>query len=501
MKIFDANTIKTWEAYTMHQQEIASIVLMERAAQACFNWLITNGYGQLHYHIFCGKGNNGGDGLALARLLIADNIRVTVYILETGKAGSPDFQENLQKLHKVTTAIHFVQPSFSFPVLEKGDLIIDALFGYGLNKPLSGMAKQLAAKINELSVPVVSIDLPSGMFADKSAAGNTIISATHTLSFQTYKLAFMLPENSVHTGHIHILDIGLSADFMDTEPAPFELPEESLIRSIIKPRHPFSHKGNYGHAALIAGSKGMMGAATLAAAGCMRTGAGKLTCIIPDCGYTIMQTSVPEAMCIVSGDEYVAPFSSKLAFDAYGIGPGLGNTVSAKKLLEQIFTEAKSPLLLDADALNCIATHNTLLKQIPPGSVITPHPKEFEKLFGKSNSDIDQLELARNKAAELKIYIVLKGHHTAIVTPFKKIYFNNTGNAGMAKAGMGDILTGIITGLMAQQYRLPEAAILGVYLHGLAGDLAAKTLSQRSMLASDLIHFLGQAWQVLTPSP
>lgn len=494
MKIFSAAQIKQWDACTIDQEPIASIDLMERAATACCKWLIGKNFGKFHFRIFCGKGNNGGDGLAIARMLIEHECRVTVYILELGNIGSPDFQANLARLHECSTDIHFIQSPEFFPIIDPGDIVIDALFGTGLNKAPEGVSKSLIEYINDLPAARISIDMPSGMFADTSSKDNAVIHATHTLSFQQYKLAFLLAENEAFCGEVHLLHIGLHPAFEVNEAAAFELVEEAMIRQIYKPRSIFAHKGNYGHAALFCGSKGMMGAAILAAQACLRSGVGKLTSFVPQCGYDIIQTAVPEAMAIVSGDEYLLPLSGMNHYDAVGIGPGIGTHESHKTLLSVIFSNQQAPLVIDADALNVMAADKTLLNRIPPQSIITPHPKEFERLFGKTENDFERLALAKAKSKELNIYIVLKGHYSLISTPDGTGYFNSTGNAGMATGGSGDVLTGIITGLLAHGYSSLQAALLGAYLHGLAGDLAAASLSPEAMIAGDIISFLPQAF-------
>lgn len=497
MKIFTAAQIKKWDAFTIREQGISSFELMERAAKACTKWLLEQQVTQHPIHVFCGKGNNGGDGLAIARLLLENNARVTVYILESGKPGTDDFQANLQRLHTYTNEIHFIQPGLAFPKLNPGDIIIDALYGTGLNKPLADISRDLVIHLNNSGAPVISIDMPSGLFTDKSSKGQPCITASHTLSLQAYKAAFLFAENSPLIGNLHLLEIGLSEHFEQTEPAAFEMLDRSIISSFYRHRSPFSHKGHFGHAALLAGSLGMMGAAILAAKACLQAGTGKLTVFIPSCGYDILQTTVPEAMCRIAGDNHLSYLEIGAGYNAIGIGPGIGTDAETWTLLKKICAEKKAPILLDADALNILSMEKNRLGQIPAGSVITPHPKEFEKLFGKTDSDPEQLKLAIQKAAALNIYIVLKGHHTAIITPLGKVYFNNTGNAGMAKGGMGDVLTGLITGLMAQRYSLPEAAILGVYLHGLAGDIAAEKYSQEAMQASDLLQCIGDAWKTI----
>jgi len=495
MKIFSAAQIRKWDAFTIANEPISSIELMERAATACCKWMIGKNFGGFHFRIFCGKGNNGGDGLAIARLLIEHKCLVTVYILEFGNIGTDDFQANLARLHECSTDIHFIQSQDFFPQIRADDIIVDAVYGTGLNKPLEGISAALVDHINNSGATIISIDMPTGLFADKSSKGNTIVKANHTLSFQNYKLAFLLPENEICCGIIHLLHIGLHKTFEKDELADIELLDEGMIRSIYKPRSAFAHKGTYGHAALLCGSYGMMGAAVLTSLACLRSGVGKLTAYIPKCGYEILQTSVPEAMSFVAGEDHLLSAPGIENFNAVGIGPGIGMHPSHKKLIAEIFEKVTVPLVIDADALNIIAENKDLLKAIPKHSILTPHPKEFERLFGKTENDFERLELVKQKSREHQVYIVLKGHYSFISTPDGKGYFNSTGNAGMATAGSGDVLTGIITGLMAQGYTPVGSSLLGVYIHGFAGDHAANKYGQEAMIARDIITHFGDAFK------
>jgi len=497
MKIFSAAQIKQWDVFTIENEPISSVDLMERAATACCKWMIGKNFGAFHFRIFCGKGNNGGDGLAIARLLIEHKCLVTVYILEFGNIGTDDFQVNLARLHECSTDIHFIQAPDFFPVINADDVIVDAIYGTGLNKPLEGISAALVDHINNSGGIRISIDMPTGLFADKSSKGNTVIKATHTLTFQNYKLSFLLPENEMFCGITHLLNIGLHQAFEKDEPAELELLDEVMIKPVYKPRSAFAHKGSYGHAALLCGSYGMMGAAVLTSLACLRSGAGKLTAYIPKCGYDILQTTVPEAMSFVAGEDHLLSASGIEKFNAVGIGPGIGIHSSHKKLIAEVFEKVNVPLVIDADALNIIAENQDLLKAIPKHSILTPHPKEFERLFGKTENDFERLKLAKQKSNEYQVYIILKGHYSFISTPDGTCYFNSTGNAGMATAGSGDVLTGIITGLLAQGYSPFQSSVFAVYLHGLAGDIAATEYSQEALLAGDIIECIGEAFKTL----
>lgn len=498
MKIFSVSQIKAWDSFTIDHEPILSIELMERAARACSDWIIQNMDKNVSFKIFCGKGNNGGDGLAIARHLLNKKYKAEVYITDSSKSGSVDFETNLRRLKKSKSSllnIHLVDNDKSFPKISNEDIVIDALFGTGLNKKLSGLYSKLISHINQSGCKILSIDVPSGLFIEKQSIGNPVIKASYTLTFQNQKLAFLIPENEPYTGKVVLLDIGLSKEYEGKEPAQFKLIDKNTIRQIYLPRKPFSNKGDYGYACLLAGSYGMMGAAVLSAKACLRSGVGKLTCYTCKAGYDIMQTSVPEAMCKTSGNRHIENVKGFKEFDVAGIGPGIGKYASHQLLLQVLFKEFKKPVVIDADALNVLSENQSLYRLIPVNSIITPHPKEFERLFGKSSSGFDRIKLALSKAKELNIFIVLKGHYTFIATPSGEGYFNSTGNAGMATAGSGDVLTGIITGLLAQKYSSLNACILSVYIHGLAGDLAIKDVSKEALIAGDIIKYLGNVFK------
>jgi hydroxyethylthiazole kinase-like uncharacterized protein yjeF len=476
----------------MQNEPIASIDLMERAAAACLHWLEQKGYLRKKIAVFCGKGNNGGDGLALARMLALQGSAVVVYILEFGHKGTEDFQLNLARLHQTEADIKFIQSTEQLPALESQEVVVDALLGSGLNRPIEGFTACVVQHINQSGNEIISIDIPSGLFVDQSSKGNLAVKARHTLSFQCQKPAFMVAENSENIGAVHILEIGLHPDYLKNIKPAYVWIKDSYIRRLYKKRNPFSHKGSFGHALLIAGSYGKIGAAVLCARACLRGGAGLVTCHLPRSGVDILQIAVPEAMVDPNTNEV---FNEKMdvdlqKFSAVGIGPGIGTDAQTANFLEHIFLTNQKPMVVDADAINLVALHQ-LHHKIPKGSVITPHPKEFERLFGPSENDFLRIEKAKQQAQSLGLTIVLKGHRTFIAAPNGDGYFNSTGNPGMATGGTGDVLTGLITSLVCQGYDPTQAAVLGVYWHGAAGDLAASHISQESLIASDIIDHLG----------
>jgi len=497
MKILSAAEIREWDQYTILHEPIASIDLMERASQAVVKWLLQHYPSADSYGIYCGKGNNGGDGLAIARLLHEQHFPVSVHILEFGHKGTDDFQQNLARLHQYPEIdIHFVQSTEQLHPIPGSQVIIDALFGSGLNRALEGLTASLVTHLNQSGNDKIAIDIPSGLFTDRSSKNAIAIRAQHTLSFQCYKPAFLFAENSEFTGELHLLEIGLDPVYYEQLQVQWEISDLSMIRSIYRPRKKFSHKGHYGHALLAAGSYGKMGAAVLAARSCLKSGTGLLSCHIPECGYGILQSTVPEAMVSIDkNQQFLSNLPADLSvFDAIGIGPGIGTAGETIMMLHELLDAYRSPVVLDADALNITGLQKDLLQLLPKGSILTPHPKEFERIFGPSANDFDRALLATQKAKELGLVIVLKGHFTLIASPDGKGYFNPTGNPGMATAGSGDVLTGILTGLLAQGYHSLEAALLGVYLHGLAGDLSAGALSMEAMLAGDISEYIGKAY-------
>lgn len=500
IKIFSVAQIRQADSYTIANEPVKSVDLMERAATACADF-IKNNYQKHHkFHVFCGTGNNGGDGLAISRLLLEAKYNVITYIVNFSNSFSVDFAINKARLVKLKYhKLYEISDSKDIPEISGQDIVVDAIFGSGLNKPVTGFVAEVIEKINNSKAKVIAIDIPSGLFADDNTGNNgVVLCADETLSFQFPKLSFLFAPNNKYVGRWHILPIGLHNDFINNEPAKHIYITQDDAANLLKLRNKFAHKGNFGHALLIAGSLGKIGAAVLASKAALHAGCGLLTAHIPQCGYNILQTALPEAMVSLSNDVNIIDNLPELsAYNAIAIGPGLDQHVDTAKQLKLLIQNTTVPLIIDADALNILAENKTWLSFLPQGSVLTPHPKEFERIVGKTSTDIERLELQREYSIKYRIYIIYKGAHSATSTPDGHIYFNSSGNPGMATAGSGDVLTGILLGLRAQNYAMLETCILGTYLHGLAGDIAAKQKSQEAMLAGDVILAMGKAFKML----
>lgn len=504
MKIFEASQIKDIDQYTLVNEPVSSLDLMERAATA-FTKAVVHRWGrETPVVVFAGPGNNGGDALAVSRLLTERGYEVRVYLFNPDSRLSPDCEANRSFLYGVVKKEYFFEITkgvrVELPVLTPDMLVIDGLFGIGLNRPLEGGFAAVVQYINKSGVRVASIDIPSGLMTEDNTDNKPecIIRATYTYTFQTPKLAFLFPENAVYVGKWETLDIQLSEEGLQMMEASYHLTEEPDIRALVHPLSHFAHKGIQGHALLIAGSQGMAGAAVLAARACLRSGVGKLTVYTPSVNNAILQISVPEAL--VKADPFPRCFSQAVdvsAYNAVAIGPGLGMEMETRKAFgEQLYT-MKKPLVLDADALNMLSGQLPLLHGLPSGTILTPHPKELERLVGPCQNTYERLQMARELSTTHQLFIVLKGANSAVICPDGNVFFNPTGNPGMATAGSGDVLTGILVSLLAQGYSPKQSALLGVYLHGLAGDIAARETGMRGMTSGDLAAYLPQAWKEL----
>ena len=503
-KLFETSKIKEIDAYTIENEPIDSIDLVERASSVFVNEFCrryASRYNKIY--VFAGQGNNGADALAIAGMLIEKGYNVFTYLINPSNMLTKECEASRNRLREdggrqfkeVVSGTPFTPPKF-----EPQDIIIDGLFGSGLNRPLDGGFAKLVDYINHSESTVVSIDIPSGLFGEDNKENNFqfVIQADLTITFEFPKLSFLFPENAVFVGEWKDLPIGLHPDALLKTKTSYGLITDEDIASLIHTRERFAHKGDFGHALLLAGSAGKMGAAVLSAKSCLRSGAGLLTVCMPSRGEVIMQTSLPEAMVEIDRNaNYITDLPDLSKFNAIGMGPGIGKDSATKDVLEMLLasTEGK-PLVLDADALNIIAENSELLHHLPIGTIITPHPGEFDRLAGESESSYERMQKARSMASEQKICVILKGSYTAVCTPSGKVFFNTSGNPGMSTAGSGDVLTGMILGLLAQGYRTEEAAVIGVYLHGIAGDLAAANLSEESMIAGDIVQMLGKAFKI-----
>lgn len=502
MKIFTAAQIHELDKYTIENEPIESIDLMERAAKALTRAIMDEYNSLMPVIVFAGPGNNGGDALAVARMLAENNYTVTVYLFNVNGKLSNDCAVNKVRLMDNRRVKNFIEvrQEFEPPVLEEGMLIIDGIFGSGLNKPLAGGFASLVKYINSSAATVVSIDVPSGLMTEDNTYNvrANIIHADLTLTLQHVKLAFLFKENQPYIGRLKVLDIRLSKEGIQKLDANYTMLEENDVRQMIQPRSAFAHKGDMGHALLIAGSYGMGGAAVLAAKACLRAGCGKLTVHSPKKNNMVLQISVPEA--IIQLDREETTFSEPIDTEEYhvvGIGPGLGTSEQTAIAMISQIRRSQCPIVADADALNMLGTHRSWMQQLPKGMILTPHPKELDRMEGNCADSYERLVKASNLAERIQGYVILKGHYSALCMPDGHVIFNSTGNAGMATAGSGDVLTGIITGLLARGYKQAEACLLGMYLHGLAGDIAAKELGEESLIASDLIQYLRKAFKRL----
>ena len=500
MKIFTGAQIHELDKYTIEHEPISSLNLMERAAKALTRAIEEEWTNRTPMVIFAGPGNNGGDALAVARMLSEDSYPVNVFLFNVHNKLSADCAANKKRLLEAKRLKNFTEVTVNFdpPQLDAGTVVIDGLFGSGLNKPLAGGFAAMVKYINQSAAKVVSIDIPSGLMTEDNSYNihTNIIRADLTLTLQQKKLSMLMADNQQYLGRLKVLDIRLSQEFIQKTDCRCRILEESDIRQLMHPRGDFAHKGNMGNALIIAGCYGMSGASVLATKACLRSGVGKVTTHTPKRNYEIMQISVPEAVLQMDSEETI--FSEPVETENYhamGIGPGLGTSETTAIALIAQLRRATCPIVIDADALNILSSHRAWMQQLPKGIILTPHPKEFDRLAGNSSTTCsERLAKASELAEHLQAYIILKGHYSALCYPDGKIEFCCTGNSGMATAGSGDVLTGIITALLARGYKQADACRIGMHLHGLAGDLAIKDLGKESLIASDLIQYLPKAF-------
>lgn len=498
MKIFTANEIREIDAATVRLEPVTPAGLMERAAKTFFQRLKETVPPEKKVNVFAGPGNNGGDGLVVARLLHEEGYPVRVFIVETGASHSSEFTMNADRLVRAGISPLTIAEPDLFPALGREEVIIDAIFGTGLHRPPAGVAAEVIRRINKTGAFVISVDVPSGLYCEDNTDMKleTVVRASLTFTFQFPKLAFMFAGNDDYVGKWEVLDIGLHPATIAEKPSAFHYIMREDVRPMIVKRRKFDHKGTFGHALVLAGSYGKAGAATLAAAAALRAGAGLVTVHLPASAVIPVQAALPEAMVSPDpGERNITSLPDLEVYSALGAGPGLGTDPDTRLVLEKLLDTATVPLLLDADALNIMSINRELLDKLPPRTVLTPHPGEFRRLADTSCSDYRLMEKQRAFAARYNCIVVLKGAHTSVALPDGEIYFNSTGNPGMATGGSGDVLTGMITSLLAQGYDPADAAVTGVYLHGLAGDVALRIHSEESVIAGDILMNIGRAYR------
>lgn len=497
MKLLSSEQIKLADQHTINNEPISSIDLMERASMAFVDEFFRHFPNLQPAYILCGKGNNGGDGLAIARMMSHMGREVHVCIIDIAVESSFDFQINLGLLPK-NIRVQYCKSANELIPPASDSLLIDAIFGIGLSRPLEGEYVEIINSINKWPNKKIAVDIASGLIADSSSKGFSKLNVDLTISFQVPKMAFFMPENDENVGELEIVDIGLDEDFIQSQTSNYTLLRREDVKSILPQRKKFAHKGNFGHATIFAGSLGKIGAAILTGNACLRSGVGLLTMHIPRCGYDAVQSTLPEAMVQQdSAHEWLSSLGSLDAFTAIGIGPGIGQHLETAGLLSDLLNKFQRKLVLDADALNILSNNRHLLELLPAKSILTPHPGEFKRLTGDWENDFEKLDRQRAFSRRYNTIVVLKGAYTTISDVDGHIYFNSTGNPGMAKGGSGDVLTGIITAFLAQGLAEIDAAILAVYIHGLAGDLAKEKFGDKSMLPSDLIAQIPFAFKQL----
>lgn len=504
MKLFSKEQIYEGDKLTTERQKITSTELMERVGTQIFNWMHTRMQGaQVPIHVFCGIGNNGGDGLVLARHLVTHGYNVITYIVNCSDKRSKDFLVNYDRIKNVTKDWpKMLTCQADFPEFHADDIIVDAVFGIGLNRPPNDWVQELFQKFKASKAFTLAIDIPSGVYTDKAVEDEkAVVYANYTLSFQSPKLVFFLPETAKFTVEWEVLDIGIDTDYLMQTETEVELISKHEALLLYKPRQKFAHKGDFGHVMILGGSYGKIGAVNLASRAALSSGAGLVTAYIPKCGYHSLQTAIPEVMVVTDDNETnISNIKFNIEPTVIGVGVGLGTSTETAKTFEAFLKKNKTPLVIDADGLNLLSKKKTLLKLLPELTILTPHPKELERLIGKWSDDFEKLKKAKAFSKKYNVIVLIKGAHS--ITVYKdKLYINTTGNPGMATAGSGDVLTGLIAGLIAQSYEPLAATIFGVYLHGKSADIALEDYGYQSLIASHIIETIGDAYIDLFKQP
>ncbi|WP_142786179.1 NAD(P)H-hydrate dehydratase [Changchengzhania lutea] len=505
MKIFSKEQIYQWDNLTVERQNISSTDLMERAGTQIFEWIHQRMQGaQVPIHVFCGIGNNGGDGLVLARHLITYGYHVKTYIANCSDKRSKDFLVNYDRVKNVTKDWPvLLNCKEDFPEITPDAIIVDCIFGIGLNRPVDEWLGQLFQHFKNSKAFTLSVDIPSGLRTDQVPTDeNDVVWAGYTLSFVAPKLVFFLPETAKFIGQWEVLDIGLDPAFLKETETEVHLIGKYEVLQMYVPREKYSHKGSFGHTMIIGGSYGKIGSVTLSSKAALSAGAGLVSAFVPKCGYTVLQSSFPEAMVVTDTDEELLTkidFEVKPTVIGFGMGAGTSpKTLSAFEAFLKV--NKKTPLVIDADGINMLSKKKTLLKLLPENTILTPHPKELERLIGTWKDDFEKIKKVKALSKKYKIIIVIKGANS-ITIGNEKIYVNTTGNPGLATAGSGDVLTGIICGLVSQGHNALNASIFGVYLHGKSADIAIQDYGYQSLIASHVINYIGKAYLDLFKQP
>jgi NAD(P)H-hydrate epimerase len=515
MRILNAAQMREVDRQTIEDIGIPSLVLMENAGRQVVSAIEAAYESRLEGRVavLCGRGNNGGDGFVVARTLLQRGIEAAVFVIGSVADIRGDARLNLDILGRLGVTVVEVGDEqtweLHFSEISQCSLIVDAIFGTGLKAALGGMMETVVADVNASGIPIVSIDLPSGLSADTPQLIGDCIDASMTVTLATPKLSLVLPPGEAHAGDVVIADIGIPPDVVDGLDGPrIELLTPEQMRSLVEPRAPDSHKGDFGRVTIIAGSRGKTGAAHLAAMGALKSGAGLVTVATPASSLPIVAAMAPEYMTealvdTAGGSVAAAAVEAvlQLHHDVVACGPGLGRDAAVAEFVRALVERATVPLVLDADALTVLADDPAgLVGREERDIIITPHPGEMARLVGSSVEEVqaNRIEVASNFAATRRLYVVLKGHRTIIATPEGHTFINPTGNPGMATGGTGDLLTGMIAAWLAQLLDAEAACRLAVFLHGAAGDLAAQSVGQVAMTATDLLAHLSRALSRLT---
>lgn len=501
MKIFSAGQIASIDRQTREEEGISDAVLMERASGALADWLIQRYPATTRVAVVAGPGNNGGDAMVVARMLSLAGFPVTLILPAFGSKRSEASQLSLERLRNETT-VPVVEPAEQelLPSLSGYDLLLDGLYGSGLSRPLEGYQRKVVDWMNALGCQIVSIDIPSGLMCDENRYNTGArVKANITLALEFPRLALFFRENEPFFGKWEVIPFGLSKKAIEETPTGFSFLDRESVSPMLRRRKLFSHKGTYGHGILFSGSKGKYGAAHLAARGALRSGLGLLTVHMPENGHLALNIALPEAMTSADpGEDFLTTLPDLSAYTALAAGPGIGQSIETQLFVKQLTEIARVPVVLDADALNILARNPAWLKNLPEDTILTPHPLEFDRLSGIAvKTDEERFFMASEFSSAYKAIVVLKGAYTRVFFPDGRVSFNSTGNPGMATAGSGDVLTGILLGLLCQGYAPAEAALLGVFLHGKSADLKVESSSEESLMAGDIADGLGEAFASL----